>query len=275
MPKNHQDLPIKFASVFDGLPGISHGFFGRGGGVSSGKYSSLNTGRGSDDNPAHVAENRKRVSGAMGTNSAHLLSNHQIHSAKVVVVEKSWAAGAVPKADAMVTRLPGIALSALSADCSPVLFADVGAGVIGAAHAGWRGALAGVTDETITAMVSLGAKRKNIKAAIGPCLSAKHFEVGPEFVGEFISENLGNAKFFRKGQKNIKSQKNIKDDRSYFDIKAYLLQKLARAGVKDAVVLPDCTYAAPDEYFSYRYNCHHDIGDYGRNISVIMINQGL
>ncbi len=265
MPKKHQDLPIKFASVFDGLPGISHGFFGRGGGVSKGKYSSLNTGRGSGDNPAHIAENRKRVARAMGTSSTHLLSNHQIHSTQVVVVEKPWTAGAEPKADAMVTRTPGLALSALSADCSPVLFADMNAGVIGATHAGWRGALAGVTDATIMAMVNLGARRKNIKAAIGPCLSAKHFEVGPEFVGEFISENLGNARHFKKGD----------GDRSYFDIKAYLLQKLARAGVKDAVALPDCTYGAPNAYFSYRYNCHNDIGDYGRNISVIMLNQRL
>ena len=269
MPKDHPELPIKFASVFDGHSGINHGFFGRGGGVSKGKYTSLNTGHGSDDNPQHVAENRKRVAGALGINSRHLLSNHQIHSAKVVVVEEPWSASAQPKADGMVTRIPGLALSALSADCSPVLFADMDAGVIGAAHAGWRGALAGVTDETITAMVSLGARRKNIKAAVGPCLGAKYFEVGREFVGEFISENLGNAKLFHKGQKNIKG------DRSYFDIKAYLVRKLLAAGIGTAAALPDCTYANHKDYFSYRYNCHNDISDYGRNISVIKINQGL
>ncbi|MCF6220421.1 MAG: peptidoglycan editing factor PgeF [Robiginitomaculum sp.] len=274
MPKTHPDFPVKFAPAFDGLSGISHGFFGRGGGVSKGKYASLNTGHGSGDDKAHVAENRKRVAEAMGTKSAHLLSNHQIHSSEVVVVERPWSASAQPKADGMVTRVPGLALSALSADCSPVLFADMGAGVIGAAHAGWRGALAGVTDATIAAMVGLGAKRKNIVAAIGPCLGAKHFEVGPEFVGEFISENLGNAKFFRKGQIR-KGQNVIKSDRSYFDIKAYLLQKLARAGVKNAVALPDCTYASHKDYFSYRHNYHNGITDYGRNISVIMINQGL
>lgn len=267
MPKNHQDLPIKFAPVFDGLPSISHGFFGRGGGVSKGKYSSLNAGRGSDDNPANVEENRTRIAQAMGTSGERLLSNHQIHSRKVIVVEEPWSPGGQPKADAMVTKIPGLALSALSADCSPVLFVDTGAGVIGAAHAGWRGALSGVTDATIDAMVSIGARRKNIVAAIGPCIGPQHFEVGPEFVGEFISENMGSAKLFRRGQTNIKS------DRSYFDIKAYLVRKLLKAGIGDAQALPDCTYAGSDEYFSYRYNCHNGISDYGRNISVIMLNQ--
>lgn len=258
-----QKLPIKFAPVFDGLPGISHGFFGRGGGVSEGKYSSLNTGRGSGDNLAHVEENRKRVAQAIGTTNERLLSNHQIHSTKVTAVKKPWQDGQQPKADGIVTKVPGLAISALSADCSPVLFADVNAGVIGAAHAGWRGALAGVTDETVTAMVSLGAERKNIVAAIGPCIGPQHFEVGPEFVGEFITENLGNAKFFTKGE----------GDRSYFDIKAYLVRKLLKAGVGRAAALPDCTYAQNEEYFSYRHNSHNDIEDYGRNISVIMLNE--
>ena len=259
------NLPIRFSPVFDGFTSINHGFFGRGGGVSTGKYSSLNTGRGSDDNPAHVEENRKRVAQAIGTTNERLLSNHQIHSAKIIVVEKPWQNGQQPKADGIVTKIPGLAISALSADCSPVLFADVNAGVVGAAHAGWRGALAGVTDETVTAMVSLGAQRKNIVVAIGPCIGPKHFEVGPEFVGEFITENLGNAKFFVKG----------KTDRSYFDIKAYLVRKLLKAGVGQADALPDCTYAQNEAYFSYRHNSHNGIEDYGRNISVIMLNEGL
>ena len=259
------ELPVNFAPVFDGSPNISHGFFGRGGGVSTGKYSSLNTGRGSDDNPAHVAENRARVATAIGGKTCRLFSNHQIHSTRVVVLTDAWEESATCKADAMVTKTPGLAISALSADCSPVLFADTKAGVIGASHAGWRGALAGVTDETVAAMVGLGAQRKNIIAAIGPCIGRQHFEVGPEFVGEFISENLGNAKLFRQG----------KNDRSYFDIKAYLVRKLLAAGIGQATALPDCTYAQNDEYFSYRYNCHNNIEDYGRNISVIMLNQGL
>ena len=266
-PKELKALPLKFSPLFDGFAGLSHGFFGRQGGVSTGKYASLNTGRGSGDDPANVAENRKRVARAVGTKPERLISNHQIHSTKVVVIDKNNQTDislAVPqKADAMVSDQAGIALSALSADCAPILFADMNAGIIGAAHAGWRGALAGVTDETVAAMVDLGAQRKNIIATIGPCLSVQHFEVGPEFVGEFITENLGNAKFFTSG----------KGDRSYFDIKAYLVRKLLAAGIGAAQALPDCTYGAHSTYFSYRYNCHNDITDYGRNISVIMRNE--
>jgi len=257
------NLPVKLAPVFDGLQGISHGFFGRRGGVSRGKYASLNTGCGSDDNPEHVAENRRRVAQAIGTTPENLLSNYQIHSTKVVVIDKLWQSTEQPKADGIVTKTPGLAISALSADCAPVLFADVKAGVIGAAHAGWRGALAGVTDETIKAMAALGAQRENIVAAIGPCIGPEHFEVGPEFVSEFVSDNLANAELFKQG----------KGDRSYFDIKAYLVRKLLAAGVGQATALPACTYATPNTYFSYRYNCHNNIEDYGRNISAIMLNE--
>jgi len=255
--------PVKLAAVLDGLQGISHGFFGRRGGVSTGKYASLNTGCGSDDNSAHVAENRRRVAQAIGTTPESLLSNYQTHSTKIVVADKLWQEGEQPKADGIVTKTPGLAISALSADCAPILLVDEKAGVIGAAHAGWRGALAGVTDETIKAMVSLGAQRENIVAAVGPCIGPEHFEVGPEFVSEFISENFANAELFKQG----------KGDRSYFDIKSYLVRKLLAAGVGQATALPDCTYAASDAYFSYRYNCHNNIPDYGRNISVIMLNE--
>ncbi len=259
------ELPIKLAPGFESLHGISHGFFGRNGGVSKGKYASLNAGHGSDDNPNHVAKNRMRVAKAIGTTGACLLSNHQIHSANVVIAKTPWAKGAQPKADGIVTKTPGLAISALSADCAPILFADEKAGVIGAAHAGWRGALAGVTDETVRAMVDLGAKRRNIVSAIGPCLGPQSFEVGPEFVSEFITENLGNAQMFKQGE----------SDRSYFNIKAYLVRKLLASGVGRAVALPECTYDENENYYSYRYNCHNNIEDYGRNISVIMINQGL
>lgn len=259
------NLPVRTAPIFDNLHSVSHGFFGRAGGVSTSKYASLNTGRGSDDNPAHVEENRELVAQAIGTDGERLLSNHQIHSTNVVIAKTPWDKNTQPKADGIVTNVAGLAISALSADCAPILFADTKADVIGAAHAGWRGALAGVTDETIKAMVDLGAKRSNIVAAIGPCIGPQHFEVGPEFVSEFISDNPDNVKLFRKGE----------SDRSYFDIKAYLVRKLLAAGIGQAAALPDCTYAAPGEYFSYRHNCHNDIQDYGRNISVIMINQGL
>jgi purine-nucleoside/S-methyl-5'-thioadenosine phosphorylase / adenosine deaminase len=259
------NVPVKLAEIFDGLSNINHGFFGRAGGVSTGKYASLNTGSGSDDNSEHVEENRARVAKSLGTNSAQLLSNHQIHSTHVVVAKSAWGKNERPKADAIVTNIPGLALSALSADCAPILFADSKAGVIGAAHAGWRGALEGVTDETIKAMVGLGAQRKNIVAAVGPCIGPQHFEVGPEFVDAFIFENPDSAELFRKGG----------GDRSYFDIKTYLVRKLLAVGLGQAVALPSCTYAQNDDYFSYRYNCHNNISDYGRNISVIMINQVL
>jgi len=255
-------LPIKFAPVFDGFPNINHGFFGRGGGVSGGIYDSLNAGRGSDDTPEHVKENHRRIANALGTRPEQLLCNHQIHSTKVVVATKPWQHGAQPKADAIVCKTPGLAICALAADCAPVLFADPHAGVIGAAHAGWRGALAGVTDRAIDAMVALGARRSQIRAAIGPCISKNNYEVGPEFVGEFVSDNLGNGMFFRP-----------EGTRSYFDLKAYLARRLKRAGLRHVSAIPDCTYGQPDEYFSYRYNSHKSIADYGRNISSIIINE--
>ena len=256
------DMKVKFAPSFDGLRGISHGFFGRSGGVSGGIYASLNAGQGADDNPAHIEENRTRVAAAIGTTGPRLLSCHQCHSTDVMIIDKPWE-GARPKADAIVTRTPGIAISALAADCAPVLFYDPIAKVIGAAHAGWRGALAGVTDETVKAMLTLGAHRAHIRAAIGPCIGPDNFEVGPEFVAEFIGDSLGNGKFFRPGT----------GTRSYFDMKAYLVRKLNRAGVKTTAALPDCTYAQNDAYFSYRHNSHHGIPDYGRNISVIMLTE--
>ncbi len=256
------EFPVKFAPVFDGFTNISHGFFGRGGGVSTGIYAGLNAGRGSDDNPQHVKENHNRIARALGTKRERLLCNHQIHSTKIVIAEKPWLFGEQPKADGIVTNVPGLAICALAADCAPVLFAAPRAGIIGAAHAGWRGALAGVTDSVVEAMVALGAKKNQIRAAIGPCISQKNYEVGPEFVGEFISDNLGNGVFF-----------HSKGRHSYFDLKAYLARRLSRAGVGRVSAISDCTYGQPGDYFSYRYNSHKGIADYGRNISVIMRNE--
>ncbi|MBL4854764.1 MAG: peptidoglycan editing factor PgeF [Robiginitomaculum sp.] len=255
-------LPIKFAPVFDSVTNIDHGFFGRGGGVSTGIYDSLNAGRGSNDNPEHVKENLKRIASALGTRPEQLLCNHQIHSTKIVMATTPWLPGDQPKADGIVTNVPGLAICALAADCAPVLFADPHAGVIGAAHAGWRGALAGVTDAAIDAMVTLGARRSQIRAAVGPCISQENYEVGPEFVGEFVSDNLGNGVFFRS-----------EGTRSYFNLKAYLGDRLKRAGLRHIAAIPDCTYGHPDAYFSYRYNTHKGIADYGRNISAIMLNE--
>lgn len=254
--------PVKTSAIFDDCTGISHGFFSRHGGVSTGKYTSLNTGRGSDDNPAHILENRTRVAGVFNIDAPNLLSVHQHHSTDVITATAPWNTSSVPKADAIVTNAVGLACSAMSADCSPVLFADPVARIVGAAHAGWRGALNGVTDTTIAAMCALGAKPENIRASIGPCLGQTYFEVGPEFVDMFCSERSENEKRFTKGR----------DDRSYFDIKTYIKLKLQRAGVKLFDALPECTYTQNTDYFSYRHNCHNGIEDYGRNISAIVID---
>jgi len=251
----------KTASIFKDCPQISHGFFSRTGGVSHGIYKSLNTGTGSHDNPKHIRENRARVAKTIGAKASSLLSLHQIHSVNVITATKTWDSGNKPQADAIVTNVPGLACTALAADCAPVLLADPVAGVIGAAHAGWRGALAGIVDNTVLAMAKLGAKPENIRACIGPCIGPQNFEVGPEFVEAFLKHNQANKNFFQAGDQ----------DRSLFDLKAYLLRRLALVGVLQSQALPDCTYADPANYFSYRYNTHAKITDYGRNISVIML----
>ena len=260
--KTHKSLIIQ---------GISHGFFGREGGVSKGQYSRLNAGQGSADDPQAVTENRARIAAALGATmgatmgAKHLLSLHQIHSREVLIIEQPFST--IPKADGMVTRRRGIALSALSADCGPVLFADSAAGVIGACHAGWRGALSGITDAAIEAMVDQGAQRENITAVLGPCISQNSYEVGDEFRDSFIAENEIYDRFFTLGPKkeNAASQ-------PHFDLKAFILHRLRRAGVERCAALADCTYAQPEAYFSYRYNCHNQISDYGRNISAIMLS---
>ena len=253
-------LGVKFGKAFDGIDEISHGFFGRQGGVSEGIYAGLNTGQGSQDKPEHVTENRRRVATALGTSESRLLSAHQCHSTDVVIVDGPWQDGR-PKVDGIVTKTPGIAVSALAADCAPVLFVDPINKVVGAAHAGWRGALAGITDKTVEALESIGAKRHNICAAIGPCIGPKNFEVGPEFVDAFIADNAASKDLFKPG----------KTDRSYFDIKTYLIRRLSALGCANVSALPDCTYAQNSDYFSYRHNGHKGIDDYGRNISAIML----
>ena len=238
------------------LLGAPHGFFSRRGGVSSGIYDSLNAGMGSSDDPQNVTENRARIASTIGAAPGHLLSCHQIHSGTAVIAGAPWEEN--PQADAIVTNTPGIAISALGADCAPVLFCDSTNGVIGAAHAGWRGAQSGITDSAIDAMETLGANRDRICAVIGPCISAENYEVGPDFRAAF---GPSEAEFFAPGQ----------DDRLHFDLKAYLLHRLRAAGLTRVAALPDCTYAAPQTYFSYRYNTHAKIADYGRNISAIML----
>jgi purine-nucleoside/S-methyl-5'-thioadenosine phosphorylase / adenosine deaminase len=242
---------------------ISHGFFGRGGGVSTGLYASLNTGRGSSDDPAHIEENRARIAHAMGVADDHLTGVYQVHSAKVVAVNAPWS-GAPPKADALVSAAPGLALGILTADCAPVLFADAQARIIGAAHAGWRGARDGVLEATVAAMIDLGAQRQNIQAAIGPCIAQASYEVGPEFLDNFIHKDPACECFFAKG----------KEDRWHFDLEGFCAHRLAKAGVQGVEKKSLDTCALEDKFFSYRRATQRDESDYGRNISVILLQKG-
>lgn len=246
----------------DGFGGIRHGFFGREGGVSSGLYSSLNCGLGSKDERANVLENRDRVAQSLGTSGDRLLTCYQIHSADAVVVEKPWGAGGQPRADALVTRTPGLAIGALAADCTPILFADPKARVIGAAHAGWKGAKIGIAEATIAAMEKLGARRHDITAAIGPCISQANYEVGPEFEAGFLAEDAANARFFAVPRAGAKV---------HFDLPGYVATRLKTAKVGRIERLDTCTYADDSRFFSFRRTTHRGEGDYGRQISAIVL----
>ena len=239
--------------------GVRHGFFTRKGGASSGIFAGLNCGPGSTDQSEVVAINRARVAAAMEVAPDHLVTVHQVHSADVVTVTAPLSSR--PKADAMVTARPGLALSILTADCQPVLFSDAKAGVIGAAHAGWRGALGGVLEATVDAMVDLGARREQISAVIGPTISQAAYEVGPEFFEVFADEDADNTRFFANGT----------GDRMLFDLPAFGIHRLRRAGVGQVEWTRHCTYADPDRFFSYRRTTHAGEADYGRLISVIRL----
>jgi polyphenol oxidase len=240
--------------------GIRHGFFTRVGGVSEGLYKGLNTGVGSNDDPKKVAENRRRVAAWMGVVPESLLSVYQIHSPDVIVVREAFSPPR-PKADALVTDRPGLAICASAADCGPVLFADPQGHVIGAAHAGWKGALTGVLENTITAMEGLGAKRQRIVAVLGPSISQKNYEVGPEFIERFTAVETGNERYF------IPS---VKPGHALFDLNLYTVDRLAKAGVQ-AGQLGRCTYAEEDLFYSYRRATHRKEADYGRLISAIAL----
>ena len=242
----------------DALP-ARHGFFTRKGGASSGIFAGLNCGPGSSDLSEIVAINRARVAEAMGVGAAHLVTINQVHSAEVVVVAAPLPDR--PRADAMVSATPGMALGILTADCQPVLFADAKAHVIGAAHAGWRGTKDGVLEATVAAMEVLGAKANRIVAVIGPCISQAAYEVGPEFFETFTDDDPPARRFFINGP----------GDRLLFDLPAYGLSRLRGAGVAYAEWVRHCTYAAPDRFFSYRRTTHAKEADYGRLISVIRL----
>ncbi|PHQ98706.1 MAG: polyphenol oxidase [Marinosulfonomonas sp.] len=244
----------------DSLSAFRHGFFTRRGGASSGIFEGLNCGHGSSDQTQAVTLNRERVANTMDVGAAALTSVHQYHSAKVLTLTAPIS-GARPKADAMVTATPDIALGILTADCAPVLFADTQAGVVGAAHAGWKGAIGGILEATLDAMEALGATRSNTAAVIGPCISQAAYEVGPEFMDIFIADDPDHARFFAGGTAG----------RVQFDLPAFGLHRLRKAGVGQAEWSRHCTYRDADRFYSYRRSVHQKEADYGRLISVIRI----
>jgi YfiH family protein len=244
------------------LPNIRHAFFTREGGVSDGIYASLNGGLGSKDAPDRVRENRARMAAALGVAPDRFLTCYQIHSPNVVIARTPWARETTPEADAIVTRERGLAIGVLTADCGPMLFADAEAGVVGAAHSGWKGALGGVLEATIAAMETLGAKRDRIRTALGPLIRQENYEVGPEFVARFTADNAANARYFKPSPKA---------GHAMFDLPSYVAARLARAGV----ALEDlqlCTYADPARFFSYRRTTHRAEPDYGRHVNAIVLS---
>ena len=249
--------PYETANI---LAGVRHGFFGREGGVSSGIYASLNAGTGSNDDPANVLENRTRIAAAFGIDRDHLTGVHQVHSPTAVFIDAPWQ-GERPRADALVTTTPSLAISILTADCTPILFADREAKVIGAAHAGWRGALGGVIERTLRLMEKHGAQRARIAAAIGPCIHQNSYEVGPEFEAEFTNADPAFARFFVPGS----------DDRFHFDLPGFCASRLTTAGITQIETLPLDTYAESTRLHSHRRSVHEKASDYGRNCSVIML----
>jgi YfiH family protein len=253
--------PVR-APLLDSLAGqgVRHGYFTRRGGVSDGIYRSLNTGPGSDDDQDRVRENRRRVAAWMRVAPERLLTCHQIHSADVVVAREPFS-GPRPRADALVTDRPGLAVCASTADCGPVLFADPKARVVGAAHAGWRGAFGGVLENTIVAMEGLGARRESVVAVLGPSIGPKNYEVGPEFIAQFVRSDAANHGYFASSGR---------PGHALFDLPRYTIDRLRRAGVR-AEALNRCTYAEEDLFFSYRRGTHRGEQDYGRQISAIAL----
>jgi YfiH family protein len=244
------------------LGSVRHGFFTRTGGVSQGVYESLNGGVGSADVPDRVAENRARMADALGVTPDRFLTPYQIHSPDVIVAEAPWTSDNRPRADALVTRTPGLAIGVSTADCGPLLFADAQARVIGAAHAGWRGALTGVIEATIAAMEKLGADRSRIAAALGPCIRQSNYEVGPEFADRFLASNRDSERFFAPAER---------DGHTMFDLAGYIADRIGLAGIGHYEDVGLCTYAEPDRFYSFRRSTHRGEADYGRHINAIAL----
>jgi YfiH family protein len=246
------------------LGGIQHAFFTRAGGVSRGVYATLNSGIGSGDTPHNVTENRSRMAATLGVAPVRLITAYQVHSPTVVVAEKPWSHDQRPRADAIVSKVPALAIGVSTADCGPVLMADEQAGVIGAAHAGWRGALSGVLEAAVAAMEQLGADRRRMVAVLGPTISQPNYEVGPELVAQFVADDPANARFFVPAER---------DGHALFDLPGYIAARLHGAAVGTIKGLGRCTYAEPEQFYSYRRCTHRREPDYGRHISAIVLMQ--
>jgi YfiH family protein len=250
------------AASLAALPGIRHGFFTRTGGVSEGIYASLNGGLGSHDAAAKVAENRARMAAALAVRPERLLTAYQTHSCDVVTVAAPWSPDARPRADAIVTRARGLAVAVTTADCGPVLFADAQAGVVAAAHAGWRGAFHGVLEATIAALESCGADRSRLVVALGPMIRQPNYEVGPEFVARFEAADAANARFFKPA---------ARAGHALFDTAGYIAERLKGCGIAHIEDIGRCTYGEPGTFFSYRASTHRGEPDYGRLVNGIAL----
>ncbi|MDX2307792.1 MAG: peptidoglycan editing factor PgeF [Hyphomicrobium sp.] len=248
--------------LLDALPGIRHGFFTREGGISLGIYASLNCGLGSGDDPQKVLENRGRVAAHLGAAMPEVVTLYQTHSAVALAVAHAVARDDLPKADAVVTATPGLAVGVLTADCAPVLFADPVARVVAAAHAGWRGAKGGILAATVAEMERLGAVRSRITATVGPCISQSNYEVGPEFEADFVAGEAADARFFMRTEPFAKP---------HFDLQGLVLDRLARLGIAAASAVNMCTYGNESILFSYRRTQHRREPEYGRQISAIVV----
>jgi YfiH family protein len=251
------DLPVLTSKLLD-VPGVRHAFFTRQGGVSEGLYESLNVGAGSNDDPIHIAENRRRAAHFLG---GELVTAYQVHSATALVADGAWPAGP-PQADAVVTATPGVVCGALAADCAPILMADPQARVVAAVHAGWQGALTGVAEAAVARMVGLGADRNRIVAAIGPCIGPASYEVGLEYVARFTHFDRANQQFFSSG---------ATPDKRQFDLPGFVLHRLREAGVSRCEWIRRDTCAEEDLFFSNRRAFRRGEPDYGRLLSAIVL----
>lgn len=258
----HAPVPTATSPALSALPGISHAFFTREGGVSTGIYAGLNGGLGSNDDPASVRENRRRMTATLGVEPGRLAVPWQVHSADAVVTDGPWVREESPHVDGVATRTPGLAVAVTIADCCPILFADPKARVVAAAHAGWKGAIGGVIEATLARMEELGARRGDVVAALGPCIRQPSYEVGPEFAGRFTADDTANARFF---------EPSIRPGHMMFDLGGYVVERLRRASLAAVDDLGLDTYPDEARFFSFRRTTHRGEPDYGRMIAAIAL----